>query len=71
MGNGNLWRCTADDYTWALAASIYPRLAIIIDDFGSSGDGVKEMMSIDRHLTFAVMPFLITGCVGMIYINIS
>ena len=34
------------------------KLAIIIDDFGSSRDGVKEMMSIDRHLTFAVIPFL-------------
>lgn len=32
-------------------------LAIIIDDFGSDRRGVKEMMSIDRHLTFAVMPF--------------
>ncbi|HEX2944718.1 MAG TPA: divergent polysaccharide deacetylase family protein [Clostridia bacterium] len=34
------------------------KLAIIIDDFGSGRDGVKEMMAIDRHLTFAVMPFL-------------
>lgn len=33
-------------------------LAIIIDDFGSSREGVNEMMSINRHLTFAVMPFL-------------
>jgi polysaccharide deacetylase 2 family uncharacterized protein YibQ len=33
-------------------------LAIIIDDFGSDRRGIKEMMSIDRHLTFAVMPFL-------------
>ena len=33
------------------------KLAIIIDDFGSSRVGVKEMMSINRHLTFAVMPF--------------
>ncbi|RCX18757.1 hypothetical protein DFR58_10426 [Anaerobacterium chartisolvens] len=33
------------------------KLAIIIDDFGSSRGGVEEMMSIDRHLTFAVMPF--------------
>jgi uncharacterized protein len=32
-------------------------LAIIIDDFGSGRDGVRQMMSIDRHLTFAVMPF--------------
>ncbi len=34
------------------------RLAIIIDDFGSGRDGVKEMMSINKHITFAVMPFL-------------
>lgn len=35
-----------------------PRLAIIIDDFGLDRAGIKEMMEIDRHLTFAVMPFL-------------
>lgn len=35
-----------------------PRLAIIIDDFGQNQNGVKEMMEIDRNLTFAVMPFL-------------
>lgn len=34
------------------------KLAIIIDDFGQDRSGVKEMMSIQRHLTFAVMPFL-------------
>jgi polysaccharide deacetylase 2 family uncharacterized protein YibQ len=34
------------------------KLAIIIDDFGQNRDGVSEMMSIDRHLTFAIMPFL-------------
>ncbi len=34
------------------------KLAIIIDDFGSSRNGVNEMMAINRHLTFAVMPFL-------------
>ena len=34
------------------------KLAIIIDDFGSSRDGVKEMMKIREHMTFAVMPFL-------------
>lgn len=34
------------------------KLAIVIDDFGSDRNGVKEMMAIDRHLTFAVMPFL-------------
>jgi len=34
------------------------KLAIVIDDFGESRAGVKEMMSIERHLTFAIMPFL-------------
>ena len=34
------------------------KLAIIIDDFGQDRNGVKEMMEIKRHLTFAVMPFL-------------
>lgn len=34
------------------------KLAIIIDDFGSSREGVIEMMEIDRHLTFAIMPFM-------------
>jgi len=33
------------------------KLSIIIDDFGSSREGIEEMMSINRHLTFAVMPF--------------
>ena len=33
------------------------RLAIIIDDFGQSREGVQEMMQIGRPLTFAVMPF--------------
>lgn len=35
-----------------------PKLAIIIDDFGENRSGVKEMMQIKRHLTFAVMPFM-------------
>ncbi len=35
----------------------HPRLAIIIDDFGQSREGVKEMLAIGRHLTMAVMPF--------------
>lgn len=34
------------------------KLAIVIDDFGQDRNGVKEMMAIKRHLTFAVMPFL-------------
>lgn len=34
------------------------KLAIVIDDFGLDRNGVKEMMSINRHLTFAIMPFL-------------
>lgn len=33
------------------------RLAIIIDDFGQGREGVRQMMAIERHLTFAVMPF--------------
>jgi uncharacterized protein len=33
------------------------KLAIIIDDFGQGREGVSQIMSIDRHLTFAVMPF--------------
>jgi uncharacterized protein len=33
------------------------KLAIIIDDFGQGREGVAQMMAIDRHLTFAVMPF--------------
>ncbi len=33
------------------------KLAIIIDDFGSSRNGVQEMMSTNAHLTFAIMPF--------------
>ena len=32
-------------------------LAVIIDDFGSGRDGVSQMMAIDRHLTFAVLPY--------------
>lgn len=34
------------------------KLAIVIDDFGQNRAGVKEMMSIGRHITFAIMPFL-------------
>ena len=34
------------------------KLAIIIDDFGQNRNGVEEMMSIEAHLTFAVMPFM-------------
>lgn len=33
------------------------KLAIIIDDFGSTRDGVDEMLSLNRPLTFAIMPF--------------
>lgn len=35
-----------------------PKLAIIIDDFGQNRNGVNEMMALNRHLTFAIMPFL-------------
>lgn len=34
------------------------KLAIIIDDFGQNRDGVREMLSINRHMTVAIMPFL-------------
>lgn len=34
------------------------KLAIVIDDFGQNREGVSEMMSINRHMTFAIMPFL-------------
>ena len=34
-----------------------PRLAIIIDDFGSNTAGVEEMLAIDAKITCAVMPF--------------
>ena len=35
-----------------------PMLAIIINDFGQTREGVKEMMELDAHLTFGVIPFL-------------
>lgn len=35
-----------------------PKLAIIIDDFGLDRNGIEEMMTMNRHLTFAIMPFL-------------
>ncbi|NSW89546.1 MAG: divergent polysaccharide deacetylase family protein [Firmicutes bacterium] len=47
-----------DDFSLSTPSSKGGKLAIIIDDFGSNRDGVKEMMSIGKHLTFAVMPFL-------------
>lgn len=34
------------------------RLALVIDDFGSSRDGVEEMLALDIPFTAAVMPFL-------------
>lgn len=40
------------------ADGIKKKLAIVIDDFGSSRDGVKEMMELQIPLTFAVMPFM-------------
>ncbi|MFD3156386.1 divergent polysaccharide deacetylase family protein [Haloimpatiens sp. FM7330] len=33
-------------------------VAIVVDDFGNSGDGTKEMLNMDIPLTAAVMPFL-------------
>lgn len=41
-----------------VTADIKRKLAIVIDDFGSSRDGVKEMMDLQVPLTFAVMPFM-------------
>lgn len=35
-----------------------PKLAIILDDFGLNRDGIDDAMHINRHLTFAIMPFL-------------
>lgn len=35
-----------------------PKLAIIIDDFGLNRSGIEDMMTIKRHMTFAIMPFL-------------
>lgn len=35
-----------------------PKLAIIIDDFGQNRNGVKEMMQMGKHLTFAILPFM-------------
>ncbi len=34
------------------------KLAIIIDDIGSTDSGLDKMLAIKEHLTFAVMPFL-------------
>jgi len=34
------------------------KIAFIIDDFGDNGEGTEEMMSINRPMTFAIIPFL-------------
>lgn len=34
------------------------KVAFLIDDFGNNGEGTAEMMTIDRPMTFAVMPFM-------------
>ncbi len=34
------------------------KIAFLIDDFGNNGEGTAEMMTIDRPMTFAVMPFM-------------
>ncbi len=44
--------------TFTASSGFNARLAIIIDDFGQNRAGVNEMMSIKRHITLAVMPFL-------------
>ncbi len=47
------------DYSLPSASNAkQPKLAIIIDDFGLNRKGVREMMAINRHMTFAVMPYL-------------
>lgn len=48
------------DHSFLPAASNIknPRLAIIIDDFGLNRNGIEVMMSVNRHMTFAIMPFL-------------
>jgi len=33
------------------------RVAIVIDDFGGYAAGIKAMMALPHHLTFAIMPF--------------
>lgn len=49
---------SSDDNDFSSHSANGGKLAIIIDDFGSSRKGVAEMMAINRHLTFAVLPFL-------------
>lgn len=39
-------------------ADVKGRVAIIIDDFGNSGNGTKEMTEINQPLTCAIIPFL-------------
>lgn len=34
------------------------KVAFLIDDLGNGGEGTEEMMTIDRPMTFAVMPFM-------------
>ncbi|AOT68497.1 divergent polysaccharide deacetylase family protein [Geosporobacter ferrireducens] len=34
------------------------KVAFLIDDFGNNGEGTAEMMTIDRPMTFAIMPFM-------------
>lgn len=46
------------EYGYSQTGEPAGKLAIVIDDFGLDRNGVKEMMSINRHLTLAVMPFL-------------
>lgn len=50
----NRTKCTSNN----TSKHISGKLALIIDDFGQNQNGMKEMMEINRPLTFAIMPFL-------------
>lgn len=49
---------SSDDDDYSSISRDGGKLAIIIDDFGSGRQGVAQMMAIERHMTFAVLPFL-------------
>lgn len=56
LSEGRVKKVSTEDHN--VEQKKVPKLSIIIDDFGSSRDGVNEMMNIPCHLTFAVMPFM-------------
>jgi len=49
---------TADGSDKEDSPPLTAKLAIIIDDIGSTDSGLDKMLAIKEHLTFAVMPFL-------------